>query len=40
MNDERLYSLLTCALETSILDQLDSKDLAEKWPKNKTGRRI
>jgi hypothetical protein len=40
MNDERLHSLLTCTLETLILDQMDSKELVEKWSKNKTGRRV
>jgi len=40
MNDERLHSLLSCTLESVILDQLDNKELAEKWSKNKTGRRI
>jgi hypothetical protein len=40
MNDERLHSLLTCTLEGLILDQMDNKELFEKWSKNKTGRRI
>jgi len=40
MNDERLHSLLSCTLESVILDRVDNKELAEKWSKNKTGRRI
>jgi len=40
MDDERLYSLLSCALETSILDKLDSTEILEKWLNNKTHRRI
>jgi hypothetical protein len=40
MSDERLNSLLTCTLETSILDELSNSELAEKWTKNKTSRRI
>jgi hypothetical protein len=40
MGDERLNSLLMCTLETSILDELSNSELAEKWSKNKTGRRI
>ncbi|CAF4941973.1 unnamed protein product, partial [Rotaria magnacalcarata] len=40
MGDERLDSLLTCTLETFILDQLKSNELVEKWSNNKTGRRM
>jgi hypothetical protein len=40
MNDDRLHSLLTCALETSILDRIDNKKLVQKWWKNKVGRPI
>ncbi len=40
MSDERLNSLLTCTLETSTLDELSNSELAEKWTKNKTSRRI
>ena len=40
MDDERLYSLLSCALETSTLDKLDSTEILEKWLNNKTHRRI
>jgi hypothetical protein len=40
MNDDRLHSLLTCTIETSILAQIDNKKLAQKWSKNKVGRRI
>ncbi len=40
MSNERLNSLLTCTLETSILDELSNSELAEKWTKNKTSRRI
>jgi hypothetical protein len=40
MDDERLQSLLTCAIETVALDQFDNKELVEKWSINKTGRRI
>ena len=40
MDDERLYSLLSCTLETSILDELDNTEILEKWLNNKTGRRI
>jgi hypothetical protein len=40
MSGERLNSLLTCTLETSILDELSNSELAEKWTKNKTSRGI
>ncbi len=40
MNDERLYSLLSCTLETSILDELHHTEILEKRLNNKTGRRI
>ncbi len=30
MNDERLYSLLSCTLETLILDDLQNTDILEK----------
>jgi len=40
MDDERLNSLLTFTLETLILDELSNSEPAEKWAKNKSGRRI
>jgi hypothetical protein len=40
MSNERSNSLLTCTLETSILDELSNSELAEKWTKNKTSPRI
>jgi len=40
MSDERSNSLLTCTLETLTLDELSNSELAEKWTKNKTSRRI
>jgi hypothetical protein len=40
MNDERLYSLLSCTLEKSILDELHNTAILEKWLNNKTGCRI
>ena len=40
MTDERLYSLLLCTLESSILDQLNNTEVFERWSKIKTGRRI
>jgi hypothetical protein len=40
MSNERLNSLLTNTLETSILDELSNSELAEKWTKNKTSPRI
>jgi hypothetical protein len=38
MNDERLYSLLSCTLETLILDELQNTEILEKWLNNKSGR--
>ncbi len=40
MSDARLNSLLLCTLETLILDELSNNELAEKWAKSKTSRRI
>lgn len=40
MADERLYSLLLCTLESSILDDLNNAEMVERWSKNKSGRRI
>ena len=40
MNDERLYLLLSCTLETLILDELQNTKILEKWLNNKTRRRI
>ena len=40
MNDDRLYSLLSCTLETLILDELQNTEILEKWLNNKTCRRI
>jgi hypothetical protein len=40
MDDDRLHSLLTCALETLTLDQLNDEEIVEKWLNSKTGRRI
>ncbi len=40
LSNERSNSLLTCTLETSILDELSNSELAEKWTKNKTSPRI
>ncbi len=40
MDDERLNSLLTYTLETLILDELSNSEPAEKWAKNKSGRKI
>ena len=40
MDDERLQSLLTCAVETGALDQFNNRELVEKWSINKTGLRI
>ena len=40
MNDERLYSLLSCSLESLIFDELQNKKILEKWLNNKTGRQI
>ncbi len=40
VDDERSNSLLTCTLKTLILDEFSNSELAEKWAKNETGRRI
>ncbi len=40
MDDDRLHSLLTCALEPLTLDQLNDEEIVEKWLNSKTGRRI
>ncbi len=40
MNDDRLNSLLSCTLKTLILDEMNNREILEKWVKNKTGRRI
>jgi hypothetical protein len=40
MSDERLYSLLSCTLETLILNEMQNTEILEKWLNNKTGRRI
>ncbi len=40
MSDERLNSLMLCTLETLILDELSDNELAEKWAKNKSNRKI
>jgi hypothetical protein len=40
MDDEKLNALLTYTLETLILDKLSNSESAEKWAKNKSGRRV